>query len=112
VGKLPVTLQPRLGNRWVFSQRRLQHSPLLFKGGPMLNKMEKNWIQDTLPKINIFIWSLAHGKILTSENMMKRGFHDTALSTALFAKTIKTLFNTSSGIAPSRQQFGMLPTEN
>ena len=32
--------------------------------------------QNTLPKINIFIWSLAHGKILMGENLQKRGFHD------------------------------------
>jgi hypothetical protein len=33
------------------------------------------WSSDALPKINIFIWTLAHGKILTGENLMKRGFH-------------------------------------
>jgi hypothetical protein len=38
-------------------------------------KWKNVWSQDSLPKINIFIWSLAHGKILTGENLMKRGFH-------------------------------------
>jgi len=38
-------------------------------------KWKNIWIQDSLPKINIFIWSLAQGKILTGENLMKRGFH-------------------------------------
>jgi hypothetical protein len=38
-------------------------------------KWKNIWSQDALPKINIFIWSLAHGKILTGENLMKRGFH-------------------------------------
>jgi hypothetical protein len=41
-----------------------------------LKKSKKTWIQDALPKINIFIWTLSHGKIITRENLMKRGFHD------------------------------------
>jgi hypothetical protein len=38
-------------------------------------KWKNVWSQDALPKINIFIWSLAHGNIPTRENVMKRGFH-------------------------------------
>jgi hypothetical protein len=38
-------------------------------------KWKNIWSQDSLPKINFFIWSLSHGKILTGENLMKRGFH-------------------------------------
>jgi hypothetical protein len=34
------------------------------------------WNSDVLPKINLFCWTLMHGKILTGEILMKRGFHD------------------------------------
>jgi hypothetical protein len=67
-------------------------------------KWKNVWSQDSLPKINIFIWSLAHGKILTGENLMKRGFHGPF--NYPFAKLVKIPFNTSSGIAPFRQQSG------
>jgi hypothetical protein len=39
-------------------------------------KWKNVWSQDSLPKVNFFTWSLSHGKILTGENLMKRGFHD------------------------------------
>jgi hypothetical protein len=32
------------------------------------------WNSDGLPKINIFGWQLAHNKLLTGENLLKRGF--------------------------------------
>jgi hypothetical protein len=32
------------------------------------------WNKYGLPKINIFCWILAHGKLLTGENLNKRGF--------------------------------------
>ena len=38
-------------------------------------KWKNVWSQDSLPKVNFFTWYLAHGKILTGENLMKRGFH-------------------------------------
>jgi hypothetical protein len=41
----------------------------------ILAKWKKNWSIDALPKINIFIWSLAHRKILMGEKLMKIGFH-------------------------------------
>jgi hypothetical protein len=37
-------------------------------------KWKNVWSQESLPKINIFIWS-THGKILTGENLMKTSFH-------------------------------------
>jgi hypothetical protein len=33
------------------------------------------WHLDGIPKINIFYWTLAHGKIITGENLCKRGIH-------------------------------------
>jgi hypothetical protein len=32
------------------------------------------WNSDGLPKINTFGWKLAHNKLLTGENMLKRGY--------------------------------------
>ena len=37
------------------------------------NKWIKVWCNDSLPKINAFFWILAHRKILTAENLKKRG---------------------------------------
>ena len=31
------------------------------------------WAVKSLPKVDLFIWTLAHGKILTRDNMKKRG---------------------------------------
>jgi hypothetical protein len=33
------------------------------------------WHPDRIPKINSFIWLVAHNKILTAENLRKRGMH-------------------------------------
>jgi hypothetical protein len=38
-------------------------------------KWKNVWNHDSLPKINFFTWTLVHKKILTRENLMKRGFH-------------------------------------
>jgi hypothetical protein len=39
---------------------------------PTKESMWKNiWSNDGLPKVNIFCWTLAHGKILTGENWLK-----------------------------------------
>jgi hypothetical protein len=32
------------------------------------------WSTDGIPKINMFCWILAHGKTLTEDNLLKRGF--------------------------------------
>ena len=32
------------------------------------------WECKTLPKLDLFSWTLMHGKILTGDNLMKRGF--------------------------------------
>jgi hypothetical protein len=41
---------------------------------PTKQPMWKNiWSNDGLPKVNTFCWTLAHGKILTGENLAKRG---------------------------------------
>ena len=37
------------------------------------NKWIKFWCNDGLPKINAFIWILDHWKIMTAENLKKRG---------------------------------------
>lgn len=39
-------------------------------------KWKNVWSHDSLPKVKFFIWTLVHGKILTGENLVKRGFHD------------------------------------
>jgi hypothetical protein len=42
---------------------------------PDKSNMWKNiWNNDGLPKINIFCWILAHGKLITGDNLNKRGF--------------------------------------
>lgn len=51
------------------------YSQLKNTGGHQSSAKWKNiWNWDSLPKINFFNWTLAHGKILTGENLMKRGF--------------------------------------
>ena len=40
------------------------------------SKWKNVWSHDSLPKVNFFIWTLVPEKILTGENLMKRGFHD------------------------------------
>ena len=37
------------------------------------NRWNKIWIRDGLPKINVFFWILALHKMLTAENLRKRG---------------------------------------
>jgi hypothetical protein len=37
------------------------------------SKWKKIWHPDDIPKINIFNWILTHGRILTRENLEKRG---------------------------------------
>ena len=34
---------------------------------------KKVWHSDNIPKVNSFIWTLMHNKLLTTENLMKRG---------------------------------------
>jgi len=34
---------------------------------------KKIWSNNGMPKINIFCWIMAHGKILTIENLRKKG---------------------------------------
>jgi hypothetical protein len=42
---------------------------------PEKKNMWKNvWNNDGIPKINIFLWLLAQNKLLTVENLSKRGF--------------------------------------
>lgn len=38
------------------------------------NKWRSVWHTDGLPKVNIFCWQLAQNKLLTGENLIKRGF--------------------------------------
>jgi hypothetical protein len=47
------------------------------------------WNNDGLPKINIFCWILAQGKLLTGENLIKRGFQG-PFCCALCKKNLET----------------------
>ena len=42
---------------------------------PMANESlwKKVWHSDNIPKVNSFIWTLMHNKLLTAENLKKRG---------------------------------------
>jgi hypothetical protein len=35
--------------------------------------LSKIWMSDSLPKVNTFCWVMVHGKLLTRENLQKRG---------------------------------------
>ena len=37
------------------------------------NRWNKIWSRDGLPKVNLFLWIIAHRKSLTVENLRKRG---------------------------------------
>jgi len=47
----------------------------LMRGYQTSTKWYNVWNRDSLPKINFFIWTLVHDKILRGEKLMKRGFH-------------------------------------
>jgi len=42
---------------------------------PLWNHWKIVWRTEALPKINFFIWLLLKGKILTAENLIKRGIN-------------------------------------
>jgi len=52
------------------------------------------WDSKSLPKINIFYWTLTHGKILTGENLKKQSFHGPFICGLCFQalETISHLF--------------------
>ena len=37
---------------------------------------KKVWHTDSIPKVNSFIWILLHNKLLTAENLRKRGINE------------------------------------
>jgi hypothetical protein len=41
---------------------------------PRSSMWNKIWNNDNLPKINMFCWTLGHGKILTGDQLQKRGY--------------------------------------
>lgn len=47
-------------------------NPLISNRDPLWNKV---WIKNLTPKINYFWWAASHGKILTIDNLVRRGFH-------------------------------------
>ena len=49
----------------IFSSKEKGASPL----------WSKAWIKGLIPKINIFYWILLHNKILTQDNLQKRGIN-------------------------------------
>lgn len=36
---------------------------------------EKVWVKNLIPKVNIFFWLMLQNKILTTDNLCRRGFH-------------------------------------
>jgi hypothetical protein len=62
-----------MGRSWLYGGKRLRN-PLNAGRNPIKAKWSKHiWHPDTPPKINIFSWILLQGKILTCENLNKRG---------------------------------------
>jgi hypothetical protein len=60
---LEITLQPR-------DTRSLKHFPV-FRPTPLWKGI---WNSKTLPKVDMFIWTLDHNNILTGENIKKKGW--------------------------------------
>jgi len=47
------------------------------------------WTNDSPPKVNSFCWILAHGKLLTGENLLKRNIHG-PFRCELYGKAMET----------------------
>jgi hypothetical protein len=63
------------------------------------------WHFKSLPKVDIFMWTLAHGSILSGENLEKKA--SLAPIGALFVALIKTHQSISSWIAHSLRKSGL-----
>jgi hypothetical protein len=62
---VPAGYSVKEGYKILLSQSQLPEKSAIWK---------EIWSADGLPKINIFGWQLAHNKLLTGENFLKRGF--------------------------------------
>jgi hypothetical protein len=73
----PLNLQCRDTRCWGSSKYSVKqgYSSLLtyIPGPPPSNIWSFVWYGPSLPKINTFIWVMVHKKILTAENLQKRG---------------------------------------
>ena len=49
----------------------------MFSKDPCPTLWSKVWITNLIPKINFFWWTTQHGKILTLDNLKRRGFYIT-----------------------------------
>jgi hypothetical protein len=76
-GSTPVHLQQQDCRGWGSSGYSVKEGYKLLLNQSQLpeksNIWKEIWNIDGLPKINIFGWKLAHNKLLTGENMLKRG---------------------------------------
>ena len=50
---------------------------LMFNNESCPTMWSKVWITNLIPKINFFWWTVQHGKILTLDNLKRRGFYIT-----------------------------------